>query len=71
MGPLDAVLTRPEWEARRRCHVCLRPAARGVTAPRPVTTTLRMAFPESDSWDYYAEKFVDRVLVVMLLDERA
>jgi hypothetical protein len=36
-----------------------------------VTTTLRMAFPESDSWDYYAEKFVDRVLVVMLLDERA
>jgi hypothetical protein len=44
MGPLEAVETIPECEARRRRHVCLMPAASGVTAPRPVTTTLRMAF---------------------------
>jgi hypothetical protein len=30
-----------------------------------------MAFPESDSWDYYAEKFVDRLWIAVLLDERA
>lgn len=44
MGPLELVETMPECEARRRRHVCLMPAASGVTAPRPVTTTLRMAF---------------------------
>lgn len=32
----------PDWPAKRRCHVLCAPTPRGLTAPRPVTTTRRM-----------------------------
>jgi hypothetical protein len=72
MGPLEAVETMPECEARRRRHVCLMPAASGVTAPRPVTTTLRMAFQRlvAVSDDYFLLLFLLWLLVVEILRQR-
>lgn len=41
-GPRAEVETMPDLERMRLDHVVRRPTPRGVIAPRPVTTTLRM-----------------------------